>query len=195
MTQRLVCASANPHKAEEIAAILSDFEVLARPAELPDVVEDGDTLEANARLKAVAVGEYVNAAAVADDTGLEVDALGGEPGIYSARFAGEAASYEDNVHHLLERMEGVVDRSARFRTVVVMRRPDGSEVVAEGCVEGTIAVRPQGAGGFGYDPVFLPAEAQGRSFAEMSAAEKHAISHRGRALRAMAARLGEVDYQ
>ncbi|MFV1991315.1 MAG: non-canonical purine NTP pyrophosphatase, partial [Acidimicrobiales bacterium] len=105
------------------------------------------------------------------------------------------ATYDDNVRHLLERMQGVTNRSARFRTVVVMRRTDGSEIVAEGCVEGTIAQRPQGEGGFGYDPVFLPDEAQGRSFAEMTGADKHAISHRGRALRAMASQLAEADYQ
>lgn len=186
MSRRLVCASANPHKAEEIAEILSDFEVVARPGDLADVVEDGDTLEANARLKAVAVCEHVGADAVADDTGLEVDALNGEPGIYSARFAGENATYEDNVSHLLQRLTGIEDRTARFRTVAVLRRSDGSEVVAQGCCEGRIATSRQGTGGFGYDSVFIPDGSGGLSFAQMGRDKKNAISHRGRALRALA---------
>jgi XTP/dITP diphosphohydrolase len=189
----LVCASANADKAAELAEVLSaaGIRLLARPAGLADVVEDGDTLADNARLKAAAVAHASGRAAVADDTGLEVDALGGAPGVRTARFAGEHASYAENVAHLLERLGAVGaeppdQRRARFRTVVLVRRPDGGEVSAEGTVEGHIALAPRGEGGFGYDPVFVPDEGDGRTFAEMAGAEKHAISHRGRALRALA---------
>jgi XTP/dITP diphosphohydrolase len=189
---RVVLASANPDKAVEIAAILGDAVDLApRPAEIPDVVEDGDTLEDNARLKAVAIVEATGEAALADDTGLEVDALDGAPGVHSARFAGEHAGYADNVAHLLQAMKGVSagERTARFRTVAILRQPDGSEIVAEGAVEGVITEAEAGEGGFGYDPLFAPVEAGGRTFAEMTAEEKHAISHRGRAFRSLTAQL------
>jgi XTP/dITP diphosphohydrolase len=185
----LVLASANPDKAAEIADILGEaVELRPRPPDLPDVVEDGDTLLANARLKAVAVSEAVGLGAVADDTGLEVDALDGAPGVFTARFAGEGATYADNVAKLLVELEGVPAevRGARFRTVALARFPDGREVVAEGVVTGTIATEARGTEGFGYDPVFVPDEGDGRTFAEMSAGEKHAISHRGRAFRALA---------
>ena len=186
---RLVTASANPDKVAEIAAILGDaVELAPRPPDLGDVVEDGETLEDNARLKAVAVCEAAGLGAVADDTGLEIDALGGAPGVYTARFAGEHATYADNVAKMLADLDGVPlgERGARFRTVALVRFPDGSEVVAEGVVEGTISPEARGDRGFGYDPVFIPADGDGRTFAEMSAAEKHAVSHRGRAFRALA---------
>jgi len=189
----LVLASANPDKVAEIAAILGDgIDLRPRPAGLADVVEDGDTLEANARLKAVAVGAATGAAVVADDTGLEVDALGGAPGVHTARFAGDDATYADNVARMLVDLSGVPDarRGARFRTVALARFPDGSEVVAEGVVEGMISPEVRGERGFGYDPIFIPADGDGRTFAEMSADEKHAISHRGRAFRALAEELG-----
>ena len=189
---RVVLASANPDKAAEIAAILGDVIDLApRPPEVPDVVEDGETLEDNARLKAVAIVEATGEPGLADDTGLEVDALDGAPGVHSARFAGENSTYDDNVEHLLASLRGVADgaRTARFRTVALLRRPDGTEIVAEGTVEGRITAEPVGEGGFGYDPVFAPIEGGGRTFAQMAADEKHAISHRGRAFRALCARL------
>ena len=189
MTLRLVLATANRDKVAEIAAILGDrVELLPRPTEVPDVVEDGDTLEANARLKAAALVEATGTAAVADDTGLEVDALGGAPGVHSARFAGEDATYADNVAALVEALMAVddpADRRARFRTVALARFPDGTEVVAEGAVDGWIALAPRGEEGFGYDPLFVPDEGEGRTFAEMSAEEKNALSHRGRAFRAL----------
>lgn len=191
---RLVLATANPDKVAEIGAILGPgVELAPRPASVPDVVEDADTLEGNARLKAVAIVEATGDAAVADDTGLEVDALGGAPGVFSARYAGPEATYSDNVEHLLRSMAEARRnaRTARFRTVLVLTRPDGSELVADGVVEGVIADAPRGTNGFGYDPVFVPAGGAGRTFAEMTLAEKQAISHRGRALRAMAARLRE----
>ena len=189
MSLALVLASANPDKAVEIAAILgAGVNLRPRPPDLPDVVEDGDTLVANARLKAIAVCEAAGEAAVADDTGLEVDALGGAPGVHTARFAGEGATSADNVAKVLAELTGVPEgaRGARFRTVALVRFPDGSEVVADGVVEGTISTEARGERGFGYDPVFIPADGDGRTFAEMTAEEKHAISHRGRAFRALA---------
>ncbi len=186
---RLVLASANPDKAVEIAELLEGFEVVPRPAALPDVDETADTLEGNARLKAVAVAEATGELAVADDTGLEVRALGGRPGVWAARYAGAGATYADNVAKLLAELDGVADRRARFRTVALARFPDGRELVAEGTVEGVIALVPRGREGFGYDPVFVPSEGDGRTFAEMTRAEKAAVSHRGRAFRALSAAL------
>lgn len=185
----LVMASANPHKVNEIAAILHMVTIEPRPDGLGDVLEDGETLEDNARLKAVAVCEVAGAGAVADDTGLEVDAIGGAPGVHSARFAGDGATDAENLDKLLADLAGVTDaasRTARFRTVALVRFPDGSELRADGVVEGTIAFERSGVGGFGYDPVFLPTEGEGRSFGEMTDDEKNAISHRGRAFRALA---------
>ncbi len=186
---RLVLATANPDKVAEIGAILGPgVELAPRPASVPDVVEDADTLEGNARLKAVAIVEATGDAAVADDTGLEVDALGGAPGVHSARFAGEEATYADNVAKMLDAMADHPEpaaRRARFRTVALARFPDGTELVAEGAVEGTIAAEARGSGGFGYDPLFVPEEGDGRTFAEMTPDEKHAVSHRGRAFRAL----------
>ncbi|HLF98966.1 MAG TPA: RdgB/HAM1 family non-canonical purine NTP pyrophosphatase [Acidimicrobiia bacterium] len=193
---KFVLATANADKAAEIVAILAEacpgIELLPRPAELPDVDETEPTLEGNARLKATALADATGYAAIADDTGLEVDALDGAPGVYSSRFAGEHATYADNVAKLLERLDGVPDaeRSARFTTVAVARWPDGREVTARGTVEGGIARGSHGVGGFGYDPVFVPREGDGRTFAEMDSQEKHALSHRGRAFRALGERLG-----
>lgn len=183
---RLVVATANPDKVAEIAAVLDGVELVPRPSSVGEVDEDGLTLEDNARLKAAAIVAATGEAAVADDTGLEVVTLDGAPGVYSARFAGPDATYADNVAALLRAMEGREDRSARFRTVALVRFPDGREVVAEGAVDGVITVAPQGDGGFGYDPLFAPEGAGGRTFAEMTLAEKNAVSHRGRALRALA---------
>jgi XTP/dITP diphosphohydrolase len=189
---RLVLATANPDKAREIAAILDgaglDLDVVPRPDDLPDVDETGHTLEDNARLKAVAISNATGEAAIADDTGLEVDALGGAPGVRSARFAGEEATYADNVDKLILMLRDVPadSRIARFATVALARFPDGREVAAIGTVEGTIAEAPRGREGFGYDPVFVPAEGDGRTFAEMSADEKNRLSHRGRAFRTLA---------
>lgn len=185
---RFVLATANPDKAREIEAILEGVDLLPRPPEVPDVEETGDTLVENARLKARALVEATGEAAIADDTGLEVDALGGSPGVHSSRYAGEQATYADNVAKLLEAMQDVVDeqRTARFVTIAIACFPDGREVVAEGSIAGTIAGESRGDGGFGYDPLFVPSEGDGRTFAEMSAEEKHALSHRGRAFRALA---------
>ncbi|MCU1492447.1 MAG: nucleoside-triphosphatase [Acidimicrobiaceae bacterium] len=188
---RLVLASANAHKVVEIAEILAGelagvVELVPRPTEVPDVDETGSTLEENARLKALAIASATGLGAVADDSGLEVDLLGGAPGVHSARYAGVAASYEDNVSKLLGALEGSSGRTARFRTVALARLADGRELACEGVVEGHIAERPSGTAGFGYDPVFVPVEGNGQTFAEMPAAAKHAISARGRAFRALA---------
>jgi XTP/dITP diphosphohydrolase len=183
---RIVLASANPDKVAEIVAILDGHDLVPRPPDVPEVEENGETLEDNARLKAVVLCEATGEPAVADDTGLEVVALGGAPGVYSARYAGERATYADNVAKLVASLAGVTGRRARFRTVALLRFPDGREVVASGVVEGTIAEVPRGDNGFGYDPVFVPDEGDGRTFAEMTAGEKHAVSHRGRAFRELA---------
>lgn len=188
MRLALVAATANPHKVEEISAILGDsVELLPRPAEVGEVVEDADTLEGNARLKAVAICAATGHAAVADDTGLEVDALGGAPGVHSARYAGVDGDAAANLAKLLRELDGVpgAERTARFRTVALVRRPDGSETVTHGVVEGLIIEEARGAGGFGYDPVFVPIDGDGSTFAEMSDQAKNAISHRGRAFRAL----------
>ena len=188
---RLVLATANPDKARELAALLDGFDVALRPAGLADVEETEDTLEGNARLKAAAVMEATGELSVADDTGLEVDALDGRPGVWAARYAGPAATYADNVAKLLGELAGVPPetRTARFRTVAVALFPDGREIVAEGVVEGTIAETPRGEAGFGYDPVFVPEGGNGRTFAQMTAEEKAEVSHRGRALRRLSAML------
>jgi XTP/dITP diphosphohydrolase len=171
-----------------VAAAVRALPALAEP---PDVAETGATLEENARIKARALADALGMLAVADDTGLEVDPLGGAPGIYTARYAGEDATYADNVAKLLEELTRAPasPRTARFATVAIARWPDGREAVARGEVEGVIADAPRGHAGFGYDPVFVPVEGDGRSFAEMAPDEKHAVSHRGRAFRALAAAL------
>ena len=196
MTERIVLATANADKAREILAALTGLpiELVARPESVPEVDETGETLVDNARLKAQALRDATGNAALADDTGLEVDALGGGPGVRSARYAGETATYADNVAKLVAAMAEARRnaRTARFRTVLVLARPDGSELLATGTVEGVIADEPRGGGGFGYDPIFVPAGGGGRTFAEMSLAEKQRLSHRGRALRALAAQLREA---
>jgi len=191
---RLVLTTANPDKAAELKAVLEEelddlIDLVARPQGVGAVEETGESLEENARLKAVALVAATGEAAVADDTGLEVAVLGGAPGTWSARFAGEDATYADNVAKLLAVLEGELDREARFRTVVVCRFPDGTEIMGEGVVEGEITLVPRGLGGFGYDPVFVPEGGGGRTFAEMSPSDKHELSHRGRALRSFAALL------
>ena len=196
----LVCASANPDKVAEIAEILAGCGVrlIARPASVPDVVEDADTLEGNARRKAVAIAAATGLPAVADDTGLEVDALDGAPGVRSARYAGERATYEENIELLLGELSArsadtPEERSARFRTVVLVHWPDGRELVVDGVCEGRITSERRGGGGFGYDAVFAPIDGDGRTFAQLAPAEKHAISHRGRALRALAESIPSDD--
>jgi XTP/dITP diphosphohydrolase len=196
MVIELVSATANPHKLAEITALLDGVAVVhPRPAGLADVVEDADTLAGNAELKVAAVAAVALMPAVADDTGLEVDALAGAPGVRSARYAGEPADDTANVAKLLASLDASGahrpdQRTARFRTVAVVGWPDGRRVVTEGVVHGVIADEPRGTAGFGYDPVFVPEGGDGRTFAEMDATEKHALSHRGRAFAELAKILG-----
>jgi XTP/dITP diphosphohydrolase len=181
MTIGFACAAP-----DEIVRVIDS---IRRPDHAPDVEETGATLEANARIKAVGVARALGVPTIADDTGLEVDALGGAPGVLSARYAGTSATYEQNCELLLTEMRERLraSRTARFVTVAVRHDPaSGDEVVARGKIEGVIVDVPRGAGGFGYDPVFAPAGGYGRTFAEMSTSEKHALSHRGRAFRALA---------
>jgi len=186
----LVCASANPDKVAEIQAILgAAVDLRPRPPEVPDVVEDAATLEGNARLKAIAIAAAAGLPAVADDTGLEVAALGGAPGVHTARFAGEHATYADNRAKLLAALAGRTERAARFRTVAMVVWPDGRELAVEGVCDGTIPEEERGQRGFGYDAVFRPDEGDGRTFAEMSVDEKSAVSHRGRAFRGLLSEL------
>ena len=185
----LVFATRNPHKLIELRHALAGLALEIRAAgdypQVPLVEETGATLRENALLKARAVRMATGALALGDDTGLEVDALDGAPGVASARFAGPEQSYERNLALLLERMRGVPEprRGARFRTVIAICFPNGREVLAEGVCEGRILEERRGGGGFGYDPVFLVPES-GRTFAELTLAEKDAVSHRGLAMRA-----------
>lgn len=190
---KLVIATRNRHKLEEIRAIfdvpgLEIASALDYP-EVPDVEEDGATFEANAVKKAVALARATGHWAMADDSGLEVDALEGAPGVYSARYAGEPVDYAANNRKLLKALEDTADRRARFRCVIALADPDGKARTVEGRCEGTIAREERGRRGFGYDPVFVP-EGHAETFAEMAAEAKNAISHRGRAVRAAQAAWG-----
>ena len=190
---RVVCASANPHKVAEMMDLMGAVVAMEpRPTHVPDVIEDADTLLGNARLKAHAIMKATGVAALADDTGLFVDALDGAPGVHTARYAGFSASDADNRAKLLRELDGL-GRSCRFVTVALLVRPDGSEVVAEGVCEGEIALQERGSRGFGYDPLFIARDGDGRTFAEMTIEEKHVLSHRGKAFREMARLLAIVS--
>jgi XTP/dITP diphosphohydrolase len=184
--RELVLATRNRHKREELAALLNDLGISIRTLdefpEVPDVIEDGETCEANAIKMARAVSKATGLMAVADDTGLEVDALGGRPGVFAARYAGEHATYEDNWRKLLQELSGVPHkrRTARFITVAALALPSGEVQVTTGQLEGVISEEPAGAKGFGYDPVFFVPEL-GKTLAELSAQEKNCISHRAKA--------------
>ena len=194
-----VLATTNPDKAREIRQILAtaglNVELLDRPQEVADVEETEESLLGNARLKAAALVKETDMAAIAEDTGIEVEALDGAPGVRSARFAGEPPDEQANVDKVLAELtgqRGPEQRRARFVTVAVAIFPDGREVSAEGTVEGWISEERRGSGGFGYDPVFVPSELDGRTFGEIaegSPEAKHALSHRGRAFRALAQKL------
>lgn len=189
MIERLVVASKNPDKIAEVEEVLAGLGLvreIVRGLEWPDVEETEPTLVGNALLKAHAVQQATGLSSVADDTGLEVDALGGEPGVHTARYAGPDATYSDNVAKLLADMDGVKRRTARFKTAIALVDESGKEITVEGVVEGEITTEVRGNGGFGYDPIF---RVGGRTFAEMGSEEKHRISHRALALRALAAAL------
>ena len=186
---RIIFATANPGKLREASEVLGpDYEVVS-PASLgitEDIPETGSTLQENSLLKARYLFERTGLPCFADDTGLEVDALGGAPGIYSTRYAGPGHDSNANMEKLLAELIRLDDRRARFHTVITLILSDGQPRFFEGVCEGAIARQKSGSGGFGYDPVFLPDAYPGRTLAEVSEEEKNAVSHRGRALRAMA---------
>lgn len=180
----IVFATNNPHKLEEARAVASGYLNILSLADIDchdEIPETADTLEGNALIKCRWVKERYGYDCFADDTGLMVEALGGAPGVYSARYAGEHCSPQDNIRLLLANMKGVADRRAKFATVIALIK-DGEEHVFSGEVEGEIATEPQGEAGFGYDPIFIANES-GTTFALMTAEAKNAISHRGRAMR------------
>lgn len=185
--QQVLIATRNRGKLAEIREILSvpGLELLAPEAvgNLPEVEEDGDTFEANAVKKAVTLARASGMLTLADDSGLEVDALGGAPGVYSARYAGEPSDDAANNAKLLDALGGEPNRHARFRCVIALATPDGASSTVDGRCEGSIADAPQGRGGFGYDPLFVP-DGFSQSFGELDSTVKHRISHRGAALRA-----------
>ena len=193
---KLLIGTKNRDKFNEIREILSDldFELLSAAdyEELPDVVEDKDTIEGNAIKKAEEMALRSKMYVLADDTGLFVDALDGDPGVYSARYAGETCSYRDNRMKLLDEMTGITERNASFRTVVALADDIGKVLATvEGRVEGKIIFEEKGDKGFGYDSIFLCNET-GKTFAEMSSDDKHKISHRGRAFKKMLTKIKEL---
>lgn len=186
--QRLLLATKNVGKTREVREILGEgwgVEDLSVRFDLPDVEETGATFEDNARLKALAASPHYEGWVLADDSGLEVDALNGAPGVRSARFAGEDADMAANRARLLFEMRGVFNRTGRFRCALVLAQGGRVVGIFSGSVEGKITRAERGEGGFGYDALFIP-EGRGQTFAEMGASEKHALSHRGKALREVA---------
>ena len=183
----LVLATTNPDKQEELVSLLRDLGYTIRTMDefdsVPRVIEDGETCQANATKKATALARHTGLLVLADDTGLEVEALGGRPGVYAARYAGEEATYEDNWRKLLRELKGVPadKRVARFRTAVAIAEPSSQVEVVEGVLDGRITESPSGTEGFGYDPVFLVPEL-GKTLAQLTLEQKNRISHRARAL-------------
>lgn len=186
--KRIVLATRNEAKSAELQRMLADLPLEVRTLRdyphVPPLPEEGETYEANARSKALAVARWLNEVALADDSGLEVDYLEGQPGARSARFLGEEATDEDRNREILQRLEGVPpeNRTARYRAVVAVAFPDGRVYTFEGTCEGAIALEPRGTGGFGYDPIFYLPELD-RTVAELNPQEKDLISHRGQAVR------------
>lgn len=186
--KRIVLATRNQGKVREFNNLFAhvgwECVSLAEFADAPEVVEDGDTFEANAVKKAVTISTYLNLPAIGDDSGLEVDALDGRPGVYSARYAGEHATDEENWRKLLKELDGVANarRTARFRCTLALVEPGAEPIIATGACEGVIAREPRGSNGFGYDPVFF-VPARQKMMAELAPEEKNAISHRAEAMR------------
>ncbi len=185
---KFVMATHNQKKLQELERILMPLHISVSAPDLPEVEETGTTFAENAFLKADSACRETGLPAVADDSGLMVDALGGAPGVYSARYAGEDATDLDRIHKLLDAIKDVPQekRTAKFVSAICCVFPDGTRITALGECAGTIAFAPEGEGGFGYDPIFL---VNGKSFAQLTAEEKDEISHRGRALRAFAKKL------
>lgn len=183
---KVFIATGNKKKIDEIKPLLRDYEVLsvADGITIPEVVEDSDTFEGNSQKKAIEIAKFLNMIAIADDSGLMVDALDGEPGVYSARYAGENANDEENNKKLIEKLKGIGNRKAKFVSVISVAKPNGEVYSFRGEVEGIILEEARGKFGFGYDPYFYYV-AYGKSFAELELSEKNAISHRARALSKM----------
>ncbi len=188
---RLVLASRNAHKLRELRGLMAPHELIPLPDEVVLPPETGCTFTENALGKARASAAATGQPALADDSGIEAAALGGAPGIRSARYAGEHAGDQENLAKLLRAVPRGGDTRVAYVAALVLVWPDGAEVAVEGRCRGTLTHEPTGAGGFGYDPAFVPADGDGRTMAELSAEEKDAISHRGRAARALLARLGQ----
>jgi XTP/dITP diphosphohydrolase len=198
VNRRVVLATRNPGKVAELRRILAEYDVelvsLEEFPDAPEVAETGETFVANALLKARAIAAATGLVAVADDSGLAVEALNGMPGVLSARWSGRHGDDAANLELVLGQLADVpLDRRrAAFVCAAAAVTPDGREVVVEERLEGTLVDEPRGTNGFGYDPVFVPAEGDGRTFAELTPEEKHALSHRGRAFRALAAELAKL---
>ncbi len=188
--ETFIMATHNRHKVTELQRILAPLGIEVTTADLPEVEETGTTFEENAQLKARSACRATGLPSVADDSGIVVDALGGAPGVYSARYAGPDATDADRNRKLLDEMRGVPDeeRTARFVSAVCCAFPDGEEITVAGVCEGRVAYLPRGNDGFGYDPIFLVGK---KTYAELTPSEKDAVSHRGKALRLLAARLQE----
>ena len=195
---KLIIATRNANKLREIRSVLGLDESQVKSSfdfpQIPDVVEDKDTLEGNAIKKAMTIASATGCWALADDSGLEVDALGGAPGVYSARYAGEHCSYMDNCNKLLFELDGQTNRRARFRTVLALVNLVGEVRTLEGAMDGVITTAMRGSDGFGYDPVFIP-EGYDLTYAELDPEEKNRISHRGRALQAAIEQWGSLFAQ
>ncbi len=191
---RLVLATRNAHKVRELGPMLAPHELLPLPAEVELPPEDGSTFSENALVKARAAALATGSPAVADDSGIEASALGGAPGIRSARFAGEDATDEENLTKLLHEVPPGGDTRVAYVCAMAFASPDAAELVAEGRCQGRLTHEPRGQGGFGYDPAFVPDEpGDGRTMAELSQEEKDAISHRGRAARALVQLLDDAE--
>jgi XTP/dITP diphosphohydrolase len=192
----MVLATRNEGKVKELRRVLSDFDIDLRSLNdfgpIPEAVEDGETFDENAYKKAIFTAKILGLPAISDDSGLVVEALDGAPGVYSARYAGEDATDEDNVKKLLKEMTGQSDRRAAFHCVISIAVPSGPALTYEGRCEGTITTEPVGSNGFGYDPVFFSPEL-GKTFAESTIEEKNKISHRGRALSEIAAEFDKIS--
>ena len=195
MIEKIVLATGNKGKLREFRGLLEGvFGNIVSLNDLespPEVTEDGETFRENALKKARAIAAYSGIPALADDSGLEVEALGGRPGVYSARYAGEGAVDTDNIAKLLSELQGVANRKARFVCFLALVTPDGKEITAEGTCEGIILTEPRGEGGFGYDPVFFLPE-YNKTMAEIPAELKNKISHRARASESLAKILREM---
>lgn len=195
MLSILVIATTNQNKLKEFKEILKDLDIevrsLADFGPIPEIIEDGETFDDNAYKKAWYTAKYLGLPAIADDSGLIVDALNGEPGVYSARYSGENATDEENVTKLLTNLKGVENRKAHFQCVLSIAVPSGPALTYEGNCEGTIIDERKGDNGFGYDPVFY-FEEYNKTFAELSSEEKHKVSHRGKALAQVKAEVQQI---